>query len=172
MKLIISGTPGTGKTSVAKELAEKTGFKLIMVNDFAEKNNLIAGFDEKRKCKIVDTDLLKKGIKKLKGDFVIEGHLAHFCHGDFVFVLRAEPKELEKRLKKRKWNGKKIKENVEAEILGIILYEACKENKNVFEIETTKRSAEETTNIILKILKGKNIKKYKPGKIDWMEYLG
>lgn len=155
MKIIIGGSPGTGKTVVAKLLVKKIKYKLIDVNKFAEENKLITGYDKKRRCEIIDTDGLAKEISKLKGTLVIDGHLAHFCKADIVFVLRCDIKELKKRLLKKKWNSEKIKENTEAEIFGVISEEAKDINKNVFEIDTTEKKALDTTKIIIKILKNK-----------------
>lgn len=170
MKTLISGTPGTGKTSVAKLLSKELNYKLIKINDFAKEKNLIISKDKKRNSDIVDTNKLNKEISKLKGNFVIEGHLAHFCKGDFCIVLRTNPKELEKRLKKKKWNSSKIKENVDAEIIDVCLQEALQINKNVYEIDTTNKKPREIVETIKKILNGID-KGHLPGKIDWTKFL-
>lgn len=150
MKILISGTPGTGKTKVAEILAKKLKFSLIKVNDFALKHNLIEGKDKKRNASIVNESRLKNEIRKLKGDFVIEGHLAHFCDGDIIIILRTEPKELIKRLKAKKWPYKKIQENMDAERMEIILEEAKKLHDNVIVIDTTNKKAEQAANEIIK----------------------
>lgn len=168
--IIISGSPGTGKTSVAKLLSKELNYKLIKINEFAKEKNLITGKDKKRNSDIVDTLKLKKEISRLKGNFVIEGHLAHFAKGDFCIILRTNPKELEKRLRNKKWDSSKIKENVEAELIDLILQEALQINKNVYEIDTTNKKPKEIVKKIKKILNG--IKEsHLPGKINWMNFL-
>lgn len=171
MLVAISGTPGTGKSVVAKALAKKLNYTLLPINDLAEKKKLIVCYDKKRQTSIVDVKKLKKECLKLKDNTIIEGHLAHFCKADYVFVLRANPKVLEKRLKRKGWSKEKIKENVEAEILDVVLQEAVSENKRVFEVDTTKRKEKQVVQIILNILKGIKEERYKPGKIDWTSYL-
>ncbi len=173
MKIMVSGTPGTGKTEVSKLLSEKLKYRLIKINDFAYENDLITGQDEKRGSLLVDTEALNKMIKDLKGHLVIEGHMAHLLDADTVFVLRTNPDILEKRLQERNWLPDKINENVEAEILDVCLKEATDNNKTVYEIDTTEKTPEQTTEIILKILKKskKEIDAAKPGSISWQEHL-
>jgi adenylate kinase len=168
MIISISGTPGTGKTIVAKMLAKKLGANLIIINDLVGKK-IPYKVDKKRKTKIIDKRDLRKAVKKelLAGANIIEGHMTHFIVSDYVFVLRAIPNVLKVRLKARKWPESKIKENVEAEVLDEITMEAMKVNKKVFEIDTSKTSPKKTVGVILKILNNQNRNKYIPGKIDW-----
>ncbi|HLG24957.1 MAG TPA: AAA family ATPase [Candidatus Nanoarchaeia archaeon] len=65
MKVIcVTGTPGTGKTTVAKKLALKIGFLYLDINGFVSKNKLYSGYDKKRKSKIVDIKKLNKELVK------------------------------------------------------------------------------------------------------------
>ena len=56
MLVIITGTPGTGKTSVTSKLREKIDATFISINGLLEDYDLNLGTDEKRGYKIVDTD--------------------------------------------------------------------------------------------------------------------
>lgn len=54
--IIITGTPGVGKTSHAEMLAEKTGLQHLQINKFAEENDCYDGRDEELQSWIVDED--------------------------------------------------------------------------------------------------------------------
>ena len=61
--IFISGTPCTGKTTVAIELNDylsDNGFnsKLIKINDFAIENDLVLGEDPDKFYKVIDIDKL------------------------------------------------------------------------------------------------------------------
>lgn len=54
--LFIVGTPGTGKTTLAKELAQQSGLNLCNIGDLAKENNLFEGYDDELQCPILDED--------------------------------------------------------------------------------------------------------------------
>jgi len=169
MKIAISGTPCTGKTEVSKLLSKKFNYKLIQVNELAEKLNAFTGYDKKRQCKILDMDKLEKEINKIKYNVVIEGHTSHLFPVDVVIILRCSPEILKKRLEKRyPSNSSKVQENLEAEILGVITSEAVMNNKKIYEVDTSDKSVKESVDDILKVLRGKT-QEFKIGKIDWLE---
>ncbi|NOX71821.1 MAG: AAA family ATPase, partial [Candidatus Micrarchaeota archaeon] len=64
MIIAISGTPGTGKTTIAKKLAKELGFEYVSLNELAEELNLYEDFDEKRNTKIVNIERISKEIEK------------------------------------------------------------------------------------------------------------
>ena len=59
--IAISGTPSTGKTTIANKLASKLANNRIIVNisKFAIDNDCSMGYDEQLKCEIIDQDLLE-----------------------------------------------------------------------------------------------------------------
>lgn len=169
MLITISGTPGTGKTAVAKLLAKKINAKLITTDFLVNKYKIPATLDRKRKTKIIDTRKLSFAARKESiGKTIFEGHLSHFTRSDIAIILRTSPQELEKRLKKKKWSAAKIRENIEAEVVGIISSEAVNAKK-VFEIDTTGKSAEKTALLLLKILNNHSMQKRYVIKIDWSQ---
>ncbi len=176
MLVAISGTPGTGKTSVSKILNQR-GFKIVDLNKISIEKGFIIGVDEKRGSNIIDVNMLNKHITNnyTKKDIVfVEGHLSHLLKNvDKVIVLRCHPSVLKKRLAEKKWNEKKIKENIDAESLDVILCESVDihPRKNVFEIDTTDKTVDQVVSCILEIVENKlkHMKKYNIGCIDWSE---
>ncbi len=142
--IIVSGTPGTGKTEIAKELAEKLKYRYIDVNKLIKENSLSEGYDTKRKCEIVDTaklsSFLLSFIKKSKQNLVIDSHLAHYLPSKYIdlcIITKCGLKELKKRLGKRKYNKAKIRENLDSEIFDICLNEAAEKGHTILIIDTT-----------------------------------
>lgn len=54
--IIITGTPGVGKTTHCEQLAEKTGLKHLSVNEVVKDKGCHEGWDDKLKTWIVDED--------------------------------------------------------------------------------------------------------------------
>ncbi|MDN5358719.1 MAG: adenylate kinase [Candidatus Diapherotrites archaeon] len=145
MRIIITGVPGTGKTIVAEILSRRLKYPLITVKDLVRE-------------KYVDTRKLRlKAIWETKDmdDVILEGHL--FCEvkipADLVIVLRTNPEELKKRLEQRGYPEKKVRENLMAEFVDYCLAKAEEKYEDVWQVDTTGRTAEETADRILDALK-------------------
>ncbi len=164
MKIALTGTPGTGKSTVAGLV--DAGFRVVHVNDLI-KEGYNLGADEERGCLIADIPRLSRYVKGLKGDVILEGHTSHLLPVDLVIVLRASPAALRERLRPRGWSPAKIRENVEAEALDIILAEAMGTQKKVYEIDTTNMTPMQARDAVLEAIKGTD--KYSPGSVDFSE---
>ena len=106
-----------------EELAKISGLNLLLINDFAIKHRL--GFRRNKEF-VVD---LRKAREKIDTDGrIICGHLLPYIVPssklDFVVVLRCSPDTLKKRYLKRGYSGRKITENLEAEMIGVIAEKA------------------------------------------------
>ena len=148
--IVVSGVPGTGKTTLSKKLSKRLNFYYLDVHKIIFKYKLSEGYDRKRKTKIIDTDKLNKKLileiknlrknKKHKG-IIIDSHLSHYLprrYVDSCVVTKCDIKELSKRLKKKKFHQSKIKENIEAEIFDVCLNEAKERGHKVMIIDSTK----------------------------------
>lgn len=177
--ILITGTPGTGKTTVSKSLSKRLSFPLVAVNDLVEEKHLYHGHDPEKGYKEVDMEDLCHELEFLIKNsedegLIIEGHLAHFLDNsdsiDFVVVLRTRPDILKKRLQKRDWSDSKVNENIEAEALDICTFEAVETHGNkVNEVDTTNLEIEKVVDIVIQIVNGE--KQIPPGDVNFLEYL-
>lgn len=163
MKIAITGTPGTGKTTVTDQL--DINYQVVHLTEYIRENNLgepVEGVTE------VDTEKLKTKIAEEfeSEDVIFEGHLAHHLEVDHCVVLRCNPEILEERLSERDYSDEKVAENLEAEALDVILSEAVQMHENVFEIDTTDKTVDEVTEEVEESIENK---KTGYGKVDWSE---
>ena len=179
--IFISGTPCTGKTTVAANLNDylsDNGFdsKLIKINDFAFEKDLVLGEDPDKFYKVIDIDGLNECLNEeinqsSNGILIVEGHLSHLCEGaDKMIVLRLNPNILKGRLEERNYSASKIQENLEAEALAVCsaeAYEIYGDKTN--EIDASDKSVEEIRDFIIAIVTDKM--EFPVGSIDFMEWL-
>lgn len=178
MIIALTGTPGTGKSSICSYLHTK--FEIIDLNMYIKKEGLHFGQDEPGGSLIADMDAVQSRMDELLKNntvtVIIEGHLSHYLKGtDAVIVLRTRPAILTQRLRARGYLPKKINENIEAEALDVILIESVERHQKVFEVETSTTTPKEASQVIhplvLQLEAGNmvSLNKYLPGRFDWSE---
>jgi len=150
--ILITGTPGTGKTTVSKLLSKK--LKGIYINSGnIVRNGYFLGLDIKRNSLIADIDKLQLFIDnmllKIRKLTVIDSILPDIVSPEnvlLVVVLHAATEELYARLNKKGFKVKKIMENIDAELCKICAQDAIEtyDLERVFEIDTTESDPVET----------------------------
>ena len=174
--ILVTGTPGVGKTSVSRSLASKLGAVYVSVAELVERERLIIGVDKARGTLIADTDRVSKRmreiIKSYECDVVVDGHYAVDVvpskDVQMVFVLRRDPSELKSVMESSGFRERKIRENLAAEILDVCLWDAvsaCGSDK-VCEIDVSGKRTEEVVKDIILMLNGK--KKCQVAIVDWL----
>lgn len=166
VRYALTGTPGTGKTTISKLLDQK----IIALSDYyKDSSEGKTGSGEW----IIDIDKIKKNVF-ITEDSILEGHFAHeFDNIDQIIVLRCDPKVLVERLKKRGYSKEKIRENLEAEAIGTIYSESlkCLDFTHVAQLDTSVHTASESAGILREYMNG-NIKleeeiDYSERILDW-----
>jgi len=153
--VVITGTPGVGKSTVARLLAGELGARLIELGELAVEKGLHLGLDEETGSLVVDLEALAEEVANILSGgpegslFIVVSHYAP----DVVpreavlvaFVLRRSPYELSQVLAERGYGERKILENVQAEVLDVCLVEAVRAYgpELVYEIDTTGRRPED-----------------------------
>lgn len=151
----LTGVPGTGKSTLAAELARR-GVGVVDLNAFARARGLLREKDAARGAWIVDMDELAEaldGALEALDDalVVVEGHFAHEMDVDLVVLLRCDPLVLVERLRARGWSDAKVRENVEAEALDVLAHEVRAAGVRARELDVTAMGVEESADAVLAI---------------------
>ncbi|KAK0626680.1 AAA domain-containing protein [Immersiella caudata] len=146
--IIITGTPGVGKTSHAEQLAERTGLKHISINTIVKDRECHEGWDEEYQSWIVDEDKLLDAIEDevKQGGCIIDWHACDLFPKswiDLVVVLRVDTATLYDRLTARKYPEVKLQENIDSEIMQVLLDEARESYDEEIVVELQSATAEE-----------------------------
>ncbi len=175
--VVITGTPGVGKTVTAKRVSEMMEMKLLELGALAQAS-AISGKDSERESLIIDPKKLRAAIRRTlretDADFIAEGHYGEIVPAEYVkvaIVIRLDPIELEARLKARGYPEKKVKENVQAEILDSCLISAVEAfgKDAVVEIDSTGLGEDALARIISEAIGG--AAGSPPGTINWIAKL-
>ncbi len=150
---LVAGTPGVGKSTVAKNLASRMGLMLLELADIAGPGvvEVSASALSARAGSI---------IKRAGIGVVIPTHIVfkpRLIPVPYVVVLRRDPFRLLEELAARGYPESKIFENVEAELLGVVYREALSRKwaGSVVQIDTTTRSVEEVVVLAQEAFAGK-----------------
>ncbi|MCB9362495.1 adenylate kinase family protein [Candidatus Woesearchaeota archaeon] len=132
--ICVTGTPGAGKTTLAKKLAKQFSFTHIDLTELIKRERLHDGYDKTAKCYDVDTARLGRFIKqhltflaKSASGVILDGHLSHYLSPksvDLCIVVKASLPSIRSRLKKRGYADSKIQDNLFCEAVDLCYAEA------------------------------------------------
>ena len=177
--ILITGTPCTGKTTIAKALTARLHAEYINLTDYAKTYNLTLGEDKERNTLIIDEKKMHTKLAQTintadKANIIVDGHYAAAVTPtelvSNVFVLRRNPKELKQFMEKCGFEGAKLWENLSAEILDVCFVEALQTQPGkVCELDATGKTVEAIVSEMMDVLeKGK---KCYTGFVDWLGML-
>jgi len=163
--IVVTGTPGTGKTTIARLLAAELGLPFISANTLIKSKKLHKGMDNG--SLVVDMPALKRELRGFNG--IVEGHV--LCdlklQADRVVVLRASPRAIARRLRSRRYSRKKLEDNLEAEALDYCMIHSLENypRRKVIQVNTTGRMPSENVRRVLAALRSR-----KSDRVDWSGY--
>jgi len=163
----ITGTPGTGKSTVADELARR-GYRVVHITDIVQPYE--TGRDPERDTQLIDTDRMADEFMPFDG--FVEGHFAHLLPCDRIVVMRLRPDELVARLTARGYSKEKIGENRDAEALDVCLIETVEQYEpyQILELDTTGKSPAACAATIEQFYRGEIPASF--GTLDWLAFAG
>ena len=168
MSYVITGNPGVGKHTIAKEISKLIHLPIIDINKIAREFGLFEKNEETN-----DVDVVKLGEiirEKFSHPVLFVGHLAPYVLSSNkikkVIVFRKNPYDLISIYKERGYSKEKIKDNVGSEALGIILHDAITQFgvEKTLQIDVTLQSIQETTKKVMGAFKGE----FKIEEVDWL----
>ncbi|KDE08286.1 hypothetical protein MVLG_01549 [Microbotryum lychnidis-dioicae p1A1 Lamole] len=170
--ILLTGTPGTGKTTHASQLIEALqaleipaasssspetpAWETINVSEFVKANDCHSGYNEEWDTYDVDEDKLldELEIVQRKGGRILDWHTCDIFPErwiDLVVVLRCEHSTLWTRLEKRGYTLNKIQENNEAEIMQVVLQDARESYAEEIVVELTSERPEDVEQNVARI---------------------
>ena len=150
MKILITGPPGCGITTISKSLQSMKIFKnytLLNLTDHIKKNKLYDFYNEKLDTHEFDEKMVNENIKqfiKNENNLIIETHTPSVLEDidlDLIFYLKRPIKDIISVYKVRGYSQNKIQENIDCINLDNVLDECIdflRDPKNIQNFEIVK----------------------------------
>ena len=169
--ILITGTPGVGKTSFATLLTDKLlenknlNFKNINIGKLVNDKKLYKNWNKEYDVPEFDEDMICDELEPimLEGGVILDFHSAGFLPEEWinlVVLLRCNNTQLYDRLKARGYSDKKITENIDCEIMEVTSEEVKDSYKQDIIIELKSEKIEDMENNldkVINILQNKNL---------------
>ncbi|XP_050340414.1 LOW QUALITY PROTEIN: adenylate kinase isoenzyme 6 homolog [Bactrocera neohumeralis] len=135
VNILITGTPGTGKTTMAASIAQELdNFEHIEVGKLVKEHKFFSSYDEEFDTHIIEEDdedrlldYMEPLLTGTKKNVVVDYHSSELFPERWfhlVIVLKTATEKLYERLQTRHYNETKCAENMEAEIMCVCEEEA------------------------------------------------
>lgn len=151
-KILITGTPGVGKSEICRGVSRELGIPCIEVNRLVSPSRL-RYVPELDTYDVVDWEgALEDVARGLPERYVAATHapqLLSRARPDAVFVIRRRPDLLYEVLRSRGWPMSKVAENVLAEYLDVVLGAAAELGSPVYQIDASDKTVEDVVSIVV-----------------------
>ena len=167
----ITGTPGTGKKTLAPQVASRLRVPCHSLNDLARSYHL------SRRSGPAEVDAPELGRRisaEVEAPCLLYGHLLPYAFGRGAFsrvvVLRCDPGVLGARLVGRGYGTEKVQQNLEAELIGLISADSVAAFgwDRVAEVDTTKLPVSAAVAAVTRRLSSPG----GPRAVDWVRSYG
>ena len=151
--ILVTGTPGVGKTSLSRQVSERLNLTYIDVGKVVKDENCYTGVDSDFDALELDEDKLIDYLEdKLQiGGYIIDFHTPEIFPErwfDLVLVLTCDTEVLYDRLTARGYLENKINENMECEIMQVVLLAAQESyDENIVVILTSNNDVDMNSNL-------------------------
>lgn len=153
--IVITGSVGSGKTTLSQALADVLHCKYINLGDYLVSKGLVTGRDRRRGSVIVKEGCLDELLDSCLIIETIYPDLLSCIDPDLVVVLKCDPEELYRRLRDR-YSPEDIVENIEADVTDVFTIEAVNAfgESRIMEVDTTDIKVEDEVKLVLNALSG------------------
>ncbi|KAJ1734995.1 factor activating pos9 [Coemansia biformis] len=146
--ILVTGTPGTGKTTTAEMVALAAGLEKVTVGELVKERVLHDGYNDEFDTYWLNEDKVVDEMESMVagGGMCVDFHTCGFFPErwfDLVVVLRAETDKIYDRLEGRGYKPNKIQENIECEIMQVVLEEARESYKAEIIMELPSNTVED-----------------------------
>ena len=169
--ILISGTPGVGKTSfttlLQSRISDEKNYQMKNINlgEIVNEKKLYKNWNKEFNVLEFDDEMINKELEPYLNDggVILDFHSSYFFPEkdiNLVVLLRCNNTELYDRLKARGYNDKKITENIDCEIMEVTSEEVRDSYKDDIIIELKSEKIEDMENNldkVINILENKNL---------------